>query len=379
MRPKPIILVAVILVIAALVLWYFLRGGNRNDTVHIAVVSSETGDLAEIGKDMSRGAIMAIEEANANGGVRGRKIEYHLFDDQGDPKTAVSVANLICQDKRIVAVVGHLTSGCMSAAAPVYSRANLAVVMPVPTNPEITRKGAANLFRVPPTDADQAPYLARYLLSKDPDAPVAVVDDLTAYGVGFATQFRDAFVKGGGTVVAFEGVQKEARDFRTLITKLQTLNPRYIVLGATYDMGAPFVRQLRELGVDATVLAGDGCYGTEFIKQAAGAAEGSIVSFIAPDRTSSPKTEEFFAKFEAKYGKVVSFAPLGYDAGNVVVRALRESKTLDRAGVLETLRSPGFVVDGVTGEIRFAANGDNENKNLTLYVVKNGRFVSLKE
>ena len=367
----------------AMVIWgSFLKedGGEESGRteVYVAIVSSLTGDLAENGKDTANGASLAFDEANETAQGKEKIIRYEMFDDQGDPKVAVSVANRVSQDSRFIAVVGHLTSGCMSAAAPVYNRARMPVIMPVPTNPKITQMGYTSLFRIPPTDDEQAPFLARYILSVDPSAPVAVVHDLTPYGLGFAEAFRDTFKKNGGNIVAFDGAQKESRDFRTLIAKLKTLKPKYILLGATYDMGAPFVRQMKELGLDATPVSGDGCYGSAFLEQAGDAAEGTIVSFIAPDRASSPETEAFFKKYEAKYGKVVSFAPLGYDAGKVVDTAIREALEPTRSDVKDAIRKPGFVVNGVTGKIEFTENGDNKNINLVLYTVRQGKFTLFK-
>lgn len=360
----------------------FLVGGcsksKNENSITVAIVVSLTGDLAANGKDTANGAKMAFEEANQKNVLEGYKIHYEVYDDQADPKIAVNIANQICQNKKIVAVVGHLTSGCMSAAAPIYSRENMPVVMPVPTNPAITQMGVKNLFRIPPTDNDQAPFLAKFLLLKDPTAPVAVVNDLTAYGVGFATAFRDTFVQGGGSVVTFEGVQKKNRDFRTLITKLKEIKPKYVVLGATYDMGAPFARQIKELGFEVTMLSGDGCYGNAFLDQAGNAAEGTIVSFIAPDRNTSSKTKHFFTEYEQKYGKVVSFAPLGYDAGRVVVEALSRAKSRTRQDIILAIHDKNFYVDGVTGKIQFDEKGDNKNKNLVLYIVKEGKWVLLK-
>lgn len=344
----------------------------------IAIVSSLSGDLAANGKDMANGAEMALREAIASGMIA-HTVNIEQYDDQGDPKIAVNVANQVCQNTNVVAVVGHLTSGCTLAAAPVYSRSNMPVVMPVPTNPEITEKGFRNIFRVPATDAEQAPFLARYVLSKDKHTRVAVVHDLTAYGMGFATAFRETLETSGDKVVAlFEGVQKDVRDFRTLITKIKEKAPEYVLVAATYDMGAPFVRQMRELGLNATVLSGDGMFSTQYIELAGQAAEGTIVSFIAPSRGASPATDAFFAKYEEMYGKVVSFAPLGYDAGKVIASAISAASSVTREGILGSISRPEFQVDGVTGIIRFAANGDNMNKSLSLYVVRGGRFTLLR-
>ncbi len=378
MRKKMVPLFFGLLMLLILIVAVSCMKTTPQKEIYVAVASSLTGDLAENGKDMANGAKLAFDQENQAKLANAIKIHYELFDDHGDPKIAVSIANRIIEDQRFIAVVGHLTSGAMSAAAPVYNGAGMPVIMPVPTNPNITQQGYTTLFRIPPTDDEQAPFLARYLIFKDPKTSVAVVNDMTAYGIGFATAFRKTFETSGGDIVVFEGAQRESRNFRSLIAKLKRLNPKYIILGATYDMGAPFVRQLKELGLSATVLSGDGCYGSAFLEQAGDAAEGTIVSFIAPDRGFSPASEKFFEEYEAKYGKVVSFAPLGYDAAKVVIAAASKARNKTRKGILDELRAKNFAVDGVTGKIEFLENGDNKNKNLVLYVVRNGKFILLK-
>ncbi len=352
---------------------------SKKNEIVVAIASSLTGSLAENGKDMANGATLAIDEINERGGIKGKKIKYILFDDQSEPKMAANVANRIIQDKKIIAVIGHLSSGCMLAAAPIYNKVEIPVIMPVPTNPEITQKGYNNLFRIPPTDDEQAPFLAKFLIKKDPDGKVAIVHDMTDYGYGFAESFRKTYESFGKHVIAFEGVRKEARDYRTLIYKLKQLMPDYVVLGATYDLGGPFVKQMKELGLNATVLAGDGCFGSAYLKMAGEAAEGTIVSFIAPDRNFSEKLTLFFDKYEKKYGKVVSFAPLGYDAGLIVIEALKKVKgEPSREKLIKILHSPDFELNGITGKIKFKKNGDNFYSNLVLYKVQNGKFISFK-
>jgi len=374
MSIRRIVLAFAILVV---IVGVIITGCSREPKeISIAIASSITGDLAANGKDMMNGALMAFEEVNSQGGILGSKIKAEVFDDEGIPKNAVSIANKIAANKQIVGVVGHLTSGCMSAAAPVYARNGLPVIMPVPTNPKITQQGYANLFRIPATDDDQGPFMARFVLHTQKNARVAVVSDLTTYGEGLASAFRKTLSEEGGNVVAYEGVQKEQRDFRTLIAKMR--NADYVFLGATYDLGAPFAKQMRELGLNATILSGDGCYSTAFIELAGAAAEGTIVSFIAPDRSSSEATIDFFGKYEKKYGKVVSFAPLGYDAAHTLVEGIKKAGKVNRQSIIDALHGDDFTWNGITGVIQFDKQGDNKNKNLSLYVVKSGQFVLYK-
>ena len=366
-----IVLVAVILVSCT------QKAPEGKKEVYVAIVSSLTGELAENGKDTANGAIMAIDEYNKS--ANGKKvIRYELLDDKGEPKTAVNIASQICQDKKYDLVIGHLTSGAMSATAPIYNKCQIPVIMPVPTNPQITKQGFNNLFRIPPTDDDQAPFLAKYIYSQNNNAKVAIVNDSTSYGSGFAEAFRDEYAGLGGHIVLFDNEQEDARDYRTLIAKIKSLKPDYVIIGATYDFGAPFVRQMKEMGLNATPVSGDGCYGSAFLKNAGNAAEGAIISFIAPDSGFSDKSINFFKKYERIYGKVVSFAPLGYDAGIVATKAINDATDETRAGLLEVLRNRNFYAEGVTGKIEFQDNGDNKYKNISIYRVTDGMFKLIK-
>ena len=374
---KKVVIVVMLVVIAAVGVFLLARRptGTEQEQI-IAVVSSLTGGLAANGKDMANGAILGFDEARSAGRLPvGIRVE--LFDDQSDPKGAASVGERVCQDKKIIAVVGHLSSGCTLAAVRTYAREGMPVIMPVPTNPELTESGFANVFRVPPRDDQQAPFLADYVRRAAPDARVAVIHDQTAYGKGFIDSFKARYEADGAKLIFGDGVQAKERDFRTLITKLRESKPTHVVLGATYDMGGPFVRQMKELGVAAAVLSGDGCYGQAFLDQAGSAAEGTIVTFIAPDRNASDLTGDFFRRYEEKYKRVVSYAPLGHDAALVVIEALRLTDEKSRAGLLAALRKPVFTVHGVTGEVAFDAKGDNKSSRLFLYCVRNGAWVSI--
>src|ERR1044072_8515085 len=103
------------IIVAALALvWsgcYQTPDNSNSRTVRIAAVAPTTGSQAEVGQDLINGIKMAVDEANANGGVLGKKIELVVFDDSADPKEAVNVAHKIASDPSIVGVVGHMNSG----------------------------------------------------------------------------------------------------------------------------------------------------------------------------------------------------------------------------------------------------------------------------
>ena len=142
---------------------------SRDKLVRIAVALPLTGDLGSEGESLRRAVILAVEQANEARRLPFR-VEVAAFDDRADPAEAYNVANLIVDDPRIVAVIGHYSSDCSERAARVYARAPLAMISPASTNPDITRAqlrpgwpGARVVFRLVPTDDVQGDFAAQFI------------------------------------------------------------------------------------------------------------------------------------------------------------------------------------------------------------------------
>lgn len=348
--------------------------GQPSQTIRIAAVAPITGAQAETGQDLINGIRLAVDEKNSKGGVLGRKVELVVFDDSADPKEAVSVARKIEADPSIIGVVGHMNSGTTKPASPIYHEAGLPVVMPVPTNPEITKQGFSNLFRIPPTDLDQGTEVAQFALNRLGKRRFAIIHDSTAYGQPLAEIVRKTVQDAKGEVVAFDGITEGDKDFRALLTKIRGLNPDAIFFGGIYNEGGLLVKQARELGLNASFISADGAYSEKFIQLAGPAAEGVVVSFIAPDEKSSDVTRSFGEQFRQKYGQIKAFAPLGYDATNVLLTAIEKAGKPDKNAVISTLHAPTFRYNGVTGESSFDADGNNSRRSVFFFEVKDGKF-----
>lgn len=351
------------------------RKATDQATIRIAAVAPTTGAQADVGQDLVNGVKLAVDEKNQKGGVLGKKIELVVFDDAADPKEEVSVAHKISSDSTIVGIVGHMNSGTTKPATPIYSEAGLPVVMPVPTNPEITKQGFSNLFRVPPTDLDQGADVARYALERLGKKRFAIIHDSTAYGQPLAEVVRTTIQKFGGQVVSFDGITEGDKDFRALLTKIRGLNPDTLFFGGIYNEGGLIAKQAKELGLKVQFLAADGCFGDKFIEIAGtSAAEGAIMSFIAPDEMTSDATRTFAEKFRQKYGGIKAFAPLGYDSANILMNGIEQAGKPDKKAIIAALHSPDFKYSGVTGESRFEADGNNSRRSVYFFIVKDGKF-----
>ena len=350
----------------------------QQDSIRIAAVGPTTGAQAEVGLDLINGIRLAVDERNSQGGVLGKKIELVVFDDSADPKEAVSVAHKITSDRSIVGVVGHMNSGTTKPATPIYSEAGVPVVMPVPTNPEITKQGFSNLFRIPPTDLDQGTDIARFALDRLGKRRFAIIHDSTAYGQPLAEVVRKTVQEGGGQVVSFDGISEGDKDFRGVLTKIRGANPDVLFFGGIYNEGGLIAKQARELGLNLPFLATDGTYSDKFVQIAGAAAEGAVMSFIAPDEKTNEATQSFAEKFRQKYGGIKAFAPLGYDAANVLIAGIQKAGKLDKAAVVAALHAPDFKYAGITGDTRFESDGNNSQRRVYFFEVKNGKFAPVE-
>lgn len=351
----------------------------------IALAVPLTGDIAAMGQGMKRGAELAVADANASGRFK-NKIELAAFDDRADPKEAVNVANQIVSDAKIAAVVGHLNSGCSIPAAQVYAKAGVLMITPATTSPKLTLqqnepswKWPKNIFRVNATDDVQGAHSADFLIDKLKKKSVAIIHDKTPYGQGLAEEFKKRIDARGAKSLSFDGIAIGDKDFKALLTRIKTMNPDAIYLGLMYSEGGLIAKQMRELGIKALLLSGDGLQTPEFVKIGGQASEGAYITNVGvpPERIESAKA--FLDKFKAAYPGI-DFQPYDhytYEATMIALLALEKAgltgPELNRPAMLDFLRTVKY--DGVLGRTEFDAKGDTLNKAVTVYLVKDGKFV----
>lgn len=346
--------------------------------VKIGHVGPISGSIAHLGKDNENGAKMAVEELNAKGVVIGGKkvkLELVLEDDAGDPKQGTAVAQKLA-DMKVSGVIGHLNSGTSIPASKIYSAAGIPQISPSATNPAYTRAGYKTTFRVVADDVHLGGTLGRYAVSTLKGKSIAVIDDRTAYGQGVAEEFVKAVKKAGGNVVGQEFTTDKATDFMPILTTLKGKNPDVIFFGGMDAVAGPMMRQMKNLGIKAKFMGGDGICSSELAKLAGdGMADGQVVCAEAGGVEGAQKAglDKFNADYKKKFGiDVQVYAPYVYDAVNVMVAAMVKAGSSEPAIYLPVLaKTEGY--KGVTGIISFDEKGDVKNGALTLYTYKGGK------
>ncbi|HSV69181.1 MAG TPA: branched-chain amino acid ABC transporter substrate-binding protein [Methylibium sp.] len=377
---KSIVSLAVVAALAALVAGCGKKEAAAPDEVLIKIghVAPLSGPSAHLGKDNENGARMAIDDLNAKGvTIGGKKARFELVaeDDAADPKQGTAVAQKLV-DAKVNGVVGHLNSGTSIPASQIYSAAGIPQISPSSTNPKYTRQGFKTTFRVVADDVHLGGTLGRYAKGELKGASIAVIDDRTAYGQGVADEFENGVKGSGGTVVGREFTTDKAQEFSSILSGIKAKNPDVVFFGGMDAVAGPMLRQLKQLGINAKFLGGDGICTSELPKLAGGSMDdGQVVCAEAGGVEGEQKVgmDEFRTRYKAKFNDDVKlYAPYVYDALMVMADAMVKANSADPATYLPALaKTEGY--KGVTGTISFDEKGDIKNGALTLYTYKGGQ------
>ncbi len=348
--------------------------------VRIGHVAPLTGGQAHFGKDNERGAIMAIEDLNAKGlTIGGKKVTFKLLseDDAADPKQGTAAAQKLV-DAKVHGVVGHLNSGTTIPASKIYFDAGIPQITPSATNPKYTQQGFKTAFRLLANDNALGAAMADYATKNLKAKKVAVIDDRTAYGQGVADVFERVAKSNGAQVVTRQFTNDKSVDFSAILTAVKAAGPDVIFYGGMDTQAGPMLRQLKQLGINAKFLGGDGICTVEIAKLA-GDAIGEHVACAEGGASldKMPKGKDFKTRFEAKFKEPIQvYAPYVYDAVMTLVAAMQKANSVEPAKYLPELAK--IQIDGVTTKVSFDSTGELKNAATTVYNYPGGKKQPVK-
>ena len=351
----------------------------KDVVVKIGHAGPLTGPASAFGKDGENGARLAIEDANAKGiTIGGDKVKFELVgeDDQADPRNATTVAQRLA-DSKVAGVVGHVTSGASIPASRIYEQAGVPMITPSATSPKLTQQNYKVTFRVIANDLQQGNALGKYAVDQLKTKKIAIIDDRTAYGQGLADAFAESLKKEGVQVIGREFTNDKATDFTAILTKIKAKQPDAVFFGGMDAQAAPMLRQMKQLGLGAKFLGGDGACTGEMIKLAGDAMSGDAYCTQAGiPMDKMPGGAQFNKRFKEVYkGDVQLYAPYSYDAAMALIEAMKAAGSAEPAKYLPALQK--LDVSGVTGKIAFDKNGDIRDGGVTLYRFQGGKWEAL--
>lgn len=337
----------------------------------IAYMGALSGDNGALGTNMVNGASIAFDEfnkANPKCQVEFNKKGSSSFDSQGDPAQASPLADKLVGDKKIIGLIGPGFSGETKATMPKYQEAGLPMITPGATNAKLSENGWTLFHRILANDDKQAPGIAKLIKGRGGKA-VGVIDDATEYGKGLADSVRKEL---GAAKVADDTIDPKGSDFSAAVNKMKAANVDFVFYGGYYAEAAKLVKQLRDGGVKATFVAGDGVLDMAYVDNAGANGEGSLLT-----ATGAPGdiNKAFADKFQKKFGTAPTlYAPEAYDCAMVFLAAIKAGKTTrkDIGKFIDSYSAPG-----ITKPLKFTASGEVAGDAVYSYEVKGGKIVSL--
>ncbi len=328
--------------------------------VSIAMAGALTGADAALGINIKNGVQLAVDKHNAANPEC--QIQLKTFDTEGDPQKATQVAPQVVDDASTIGLVGPAFSGETKATGGIFNQAGLVAATASATNVTLSDQGWKTFFRGLANDGVQGPSVANYIKNTLGAKKVCVVDDSTDYGLGLAKAVRETLGQ-----VAESGcnasVKKGDKDFAATVTQVKSNSPDVIFYSGYYSEASPFVQQLRDAGVKATFVSGDGTKDPEFVKQAGAAAKDALLSCPC-----GPASKEFGEEYTTKFGTAPgTYSTEGYDLGTIMVKGI-DSGAVTRPALLEFVRN--YEGQGVARKYKWTENGELTSTLIWMYKVQ---------
>lgn len=347
---------------------------GKPEPLRIGFIGGLSGRVADLGSEGKDGALFAIEQANAAGGVDGRPVELLVRDDAQDADTARRAAGELIE-AGVELIIGPMTSAMAEAIIPLTNRAGVVLLSPTVTSSRFSGIDD-HFFRVVSTTREYARAAADFLLRERGAGRVALIIDEgnRAYTADWADHFATAFEAGGGSVLPREHFSSGVEtSLQPQVGRMLDAAPDAVVVVAGAVDAARLAQLLRQQDPLLTVLVADWAATERFVELGGVAVEGLYAPQYFDRDDASPRYRAFRAAYEARFGSSPGFASVaGYDAAQVALSAFAGRRAQPLRQRLLAMRR----FEGVQQSIEFDEYGD-ASRAVRLTVVRNGRFLAI--
>jgi len=329
-------------IVTLLVVGLFFVGSafGQGAPVKVGFIGAMTGGSAVLGQRCSEGFKMFWDEYNEKGGVKGRKIDLIIDDDEALPAKGISAANKQITKDEIVAGYATTNTPVTMAVVPVFQQYEVPHVCQV-FGPKVTNMGSKYVFRVAPTVDVYSNTLYEWGAKTLNLKTVAIISDKGAYGKDVGDSWENVAPKYGVKVVTRETINLEDKDFTGQLLKIKALNPQMVIFAVNWELTMGLIaKNMRKLGMDTPILTG-ALDVDKFVEYGGKGTDGTIVGLPFAGFDEPKERVNFAQRFKTKYGKdPVPHSVWGYDAGNIVAIALEKAyPNITRAKVFEGIAS----------------------------------------
>ncbi len=340
-----------------------------------------TGRSALYGNDQVKVAGWAVDAINKAGGINGKKLEMIVLDTQADSQIGIQAATRLATVEK-VSVFVTAWSNVVKAIAPVANDTKTLAISIGANSPTIASLGDYVYTAFPLADLDLT-ALAKYtaVTLKKKRAAMLYINNET--GQVAALVYKNTFEANGGTMAAFESYEPKATDFTGALLKIRASNPDMIHVHGLVAEIPQIIAQMRQLGMNQRVSSYSAAYNPKLVKALGKAAEGLIVTSLAPGVQDLPAVADYVARWKKEEGRGpygLPYTQYLHDAPYLIAALF---KYMDKNGMAQTgvnarkaLLAVGTYDLPLTGKITIGTD-HKVRKPVYLLTVKNGKFVPL--
>jgi len=356
---------------------------SSGDVIKIGVFEPMTGANAAGGAMEVEGIKLANElYPTVTVGGKEYKVELVIADNKSDKVEAANAAQRLVDKDKVSAVLGSWGSSLSMAAGPIVQEAKVPAIGLSCTNPLVTL-GNDYYFRVCFIDPFQGTVMANFAWQEGAKKAAVITQLGDDYSSGLGNFFLRAFKELGGSIVSEQQFQTNTTDFKSILTNIKAANPDVIFAPSSIATAPLIIKQARELGITAKIMAGDTWENSSIIENAGASAEGVVLSTFFDDAdpatAEAAKFIEGFKKYlvENKQPDIIpAVSALGYDAYITALKAIELANSSKGPAIRDALAKVDL--EGVTGRITFDQNGDADKDMAFIKVVEKGQFKFLK-
>lgn len=332
-----------------------------------------------IGLSMVDAVQLAIDVANQQKTrIGGKPVTFELLkqDDRMDPRTSRLVAEYLVK-RGVVGVIGHGSTGPSMAASAVYSQAGIAQLAPSSSGRAYTRQGLRTTFRLIGHSDKGGALLGEYAARTLHYKRIAVIDNATQAGHAFAEQFSQGAFTGGAEIVSHDELSAMTSDFNAVVKNAKSKGADAIFWGGLTDQAITLAQTMRRQQLMVPLLTGtNGIVSPLFAQKAEQADNVIAVEMVQPlDKLKDWKA--FQRSYQLRFGGEINpYAPLAYDAAQVLIAAIKQADSLNPAHITTALHEIKF--NGMTGPIAFNSEGDLQAPRFSIYRLRSGQWQLLQ-
>ena len=345
----------------------------EGDALLIGSTFPLTGQYSNYGTSTLNGIKIAVDEMNAEGGIKGKEIHLESLDDKGELTDSVTNYHKLVQEGS-QAIIGTNTSTPSLAIAEASVADKIPVITPTGTEESIT-KDKENVFRACFTNPYQGDLLA--IFAKDTlEAKTAaiLVNSASDYSTGIADAFEKKAEELGIDVVAKEAYGENDTDFKAQLTSIARKNPDILLIPDYYEKLALITPQARDANIKAVFLGGDGWDGILKTMDPSNydVIQNSYFTNHFSIEDTDPKVQEFIKNYKEKYGEEpTAFSALGYDTVYILKQGFEKAASDSNEDRNAAIKSLDF--KGITGAFKFDEN-NNPQKAASIMKIDKGAY-----